>query len=77
MFEPWADEAERTLNPKLLEMHKQYVDACIDLGIDGIRADVARAKPPEFWDVLIIQEKEIQNLRGLLKAIHMNVLLQW
>lgn len=53
MFEPWADEAERTLNPNLLEMHKQYVDACIDLGIDGIRADVARAKPPEFWDVLI------------------------
>ena len=53
MFEPWADEADRTLNPKLLEMHKQYVDACIDLGIDGIRADVARAKPPEFWDILI------------------------
>lgn len=53
MFEPWADEAKRTLNPKLLEMHKQYVDACIDLGIDGIRADVARAKPPEFWDALI------------------------
>ena len=53
MFEPWADESLRTLNPKLLEMHKQYVDACIDLGIDGIRADVARAKPPEFWDILI------------------------
>ena len=53
MFEPWADEAERTLNPALLEMHKQYVDACIDLGIDGIRADVARAKPTEFWDELI------------------------
>ena len=53
MFEPWADEAKRTLNPALLEMHKQYVDACIDLGIDGIRADVARAKPPEFWDILI------------------------
>lgn len=53
MFEPWADEAKRTLNPKLLEMHKQYVDACIDLGIDGIRADVARAKPTEFWDILI------------------------
>ncbi len=53
MFEPWADEAERTLNPRLLEMHKQFVDACIDLGIDGIRADVARAKPPEFWDILI------------------------
>ena len=53
MFEPWADEAQRTLNSKLLEMHKQYVDACIDLGLDGIRADVARAKPPEFWDELI------------------------
>ena len=53
MFEPWADESQRTLNPKLLEMHKQFVDACIDLGIDGIRADVARAKPPEFWDILI------------------------
>ena len=53
MFEPWDDETERTLNPKLLEMHKQYVDACIDLGIDGIRADVARAKPTEFWDILI------------------------
>ncbi len=53
MFEPWDDETLRTLNPKLLEMHKQYVDACIDLGIDGIRADVARAKPTEFWDILI------------------------
>ena len=53
MFEPWEDETLRTLNPKLLEMHKQYVDACIDLGIDGIRADVARAKPTEFWDILI------------------------
>ena len=53
MFEPWEDETERTLNPKLLELHKQYVDACIDLGIDGIRADVARAKPTEFWDIVI------------------------
>ena len=53
MFEPWADEAKRTLNPKLYEMHRQYVDACIDLGLDGIRADVARAKPPEFWNKLI------------------------
>ena len=53
MFEPWDDETKRTLNPKLLELHKQYVDACIDLGIDGIRADVARAKPTEFWDIII------------------------
>ena len=53
MFEPWADITQRTLNPALFEMHRQYVDACIDLGIDGIRADVARAKPTEFWDKLI------------------------
>ena len=58
MFEPWDDETKRTLNPKLLEMHKQYVDACIDLGLDGIRADVARAKPPEFWDILIPYSRE-------------------
>lgn len=58
MFEPWEDESKRTLNPKLLEMHKQYVDACIDLGLDGIRADVARAKPTEFWDVLIPYSRE-------------------
>ena len=53
MFEPWADETHRTLNPALYELHRQYVDNCIDLGIDGIRADVARAKPTEFWDKLI------------------------
>lgn len=53
MFNPWEDESKRTLNKALLDMHKQYVDACIDLGIDGIRSDVARAKPTEFWDVLI------------------------
>ena len=45
MFQPWKDEGKRTLNPKLLELHKQFVDMCIDLGVDGIRADVARAKP--------------------------------
>jgi glycosidase len=58
MFEPWDDETKRTLNPKLLEMHKQYVDACIDLGLDGIRADVARAKPTEFWDIIIPYSRE-------------------
>ena len=53
MFQPWEDEGKRTLNPKLLELHKQYIDMCVDLGIDGIRADVARAKPVEFWDIII------------------------
>lgn len=53
MFNPWKDKSKRILNPDLLEMHKKYVDSCIDLGIDGIRSDVARAKPTEFWDILI------------------------
>lgn len=53
MFEPWADEDKRILNPALVDMHKKYVDMCIDLGVDGIRADVGRAKPVEFWDVII------------------------
>ena len=53
MFQPWDDEGKRTLNPKLLEYHRQFVDMMIDAGGDGIRADVARAKPVEFWDIII------------------------
>ena len=53
MFQPWKDEGKRTLNPKLLEYHKEFIDMCIETGVDGIRADVARAKPTEFWDILI------------------------
>lgn len=53
MFQPWDDEGKRTLNPALLEYHRQFVDMMIDAGVDGIRADVARAKPVEFWDIII------------------------
>ena len=53
MFQPFSDETKRELNPELVDLHKKYVDMCIDLGIDGIRADVARAKPTEFWDIII------------------------
>lgn len=53
MFQPWDDEGKRTLNPKLLEYHREFVDMMIDAGVDGIRADVARAKPVEFWDIII------------------------
>ena len=53
MFRVFDDEATRKLNPHLLELHKKYVDMCIDLGFDGIRADVGRAKPAEFWDIII------------------------
>ena len=52
MFNPWQDEDRRILNPALMDYHKKFIDMCINLGIDGIRADVGRAKPPEFWDEL-------------------------
>jgi hypothetical protein len=53
MFNPWENEDNKTLNKALLDYHKKFVDLCLDLGIDGIRADVGRAKPPQFWDELI------------------------
>lgn len=53
MFRVFDDEQKRTLNPHLLELHKKFVDMTVDLGFDGIRADVGRAKPAEFWDVII------------------------
>jgi glycosidase len=53
MFNPWEDESKRILNKNLVDYHKKYVDMCLELGIDGIRADVARAKPVEFWDEII------------------------
>ena len=53
MFQPFSDESKRELNPDLLDLHKKYVDMCVEMGIDGIRADVARAKPTEFWDIII------------------------
>lgn len=53
MLQPFADETKRELNPAVLDLHKKYVDMCIEMGIDGIRADVARAKPTEFWDIII------------------------
>lgn len=58
MFNPWKDKSKRELNQALLDMHMKYVDSCIELGIDGIRSDVARAKPTEFWDILIKHARE-------------------
>ena len=57
MFETFKNGDKRELNPELVQMHKDFVDMCVDLGVDGIRADVARAKPAEFWDILIPYSK--------------------
>ncbi len=53
MLSPWANEEKRILNEDVLDLHRKYVDMCISLGMDGIRADVGRAKPVEFWNVII------------------------
>lgn len=52
MFDPWKDPDKGELNQALVDYHKKFIDMCIELGIDGIRADVGRAKPPQFWDII-------------------------
>lgn len=58
MFETFQDEDTRQLNKNLVQLHKDFIDMCVDLGVDGIRADVARAKPPEFWDEIITYSRQ-------------------
>lgn len=41
------------LNQEVLNLHKKFVDMCLDLGVDGIRADVAQLKPPALWKEII------------------------
>ena len=53
MLRPFENENTRELNMDVLNLHKKYVDMAIDCGFDGIRADVGRAKPVEFWHVII------------------------
>jgi len=53
MMEPWADEDKRILNKALVDEHKKWIDLIQEIGADGVRADVGRAKPVEFWDELI------------------------
>lgn len=58
MFNPWKDETKKELNPELLQMHKDYVDMYMGLGVDGFRVDVARTKPTQFWDILTNYSRE-------------------
>lgn len=47
------------LNQDVLEVHKRFVDMVMDIGADGIRADVATIKPFKFWQELITYSREI------------------
>jgi glycosidase len=53
MFDPYTNRDTGELRQGLYEMHKEFVRNLVDLGVDGIRADVARAKPAHFWKPLI------------------------
>lgn len=44
---------ENKINNDVLKEYKEFVDLMIDLGVDGIRADVAHSKPAKFWKELI------------------------
>ena len=50
---------DTSLNEDLLNIHKQFVDMIIDIGADGIRADVATIKPYKFWEELIAYSRSI------------------
>jgi glycosidase len=41
------------LNKDVMDEHKKFVDLVLDIGADGIRADVATIKPANFWVELI------------------------
>lgn len=57
-FKVWKDKENDMLNQPLMEIHKGFVDMIMDIGADGIRADVARYKPPKFWKELIGYARE-------------------
>ena len=46
-----------TLYEQTLKNFKSFIDMIIDLGFDGVRADVAAIKPYEFWKELIDYSK--------------------
>ncbi|MBQ8476472.1 hypothetical protein IJ531_05360, partial [bacterium] len=49
----WTDVRQFRTDEKLIENTKKYIDLVQSIGFDGIRADVAAIKPPEFWAEVI------------------------
>ena len=48
-----------SLNQDVMNAHKRFVDMVLELGADGIRADVATIKPYKFWVELINYTREL------------------
>lgn len=49
---------DESLNQDVLDVHKRFVDMVMDIGADGIRADVATIKPFKFWQEIINYSRE-------------------
>ena len=50
LFKVWDGNE---LNRELVESYKKFIDMALKLEIDGVRANAALNKPPEFWKELI------------------------
>lgn len=72
MMEPWADEDKRVLNKALVDEHKKWIDLVQEIGADGVRADVGRAKPVEFWNEIISYSREKDPNFALLAETYVN-----
>ena len=54
----WTDVRQLKIDENLIENTKKFVDMMQDIGFDGIRADVAAIKTPEFWREIIDYARE-------------------
>lgn len=53
IFKLYEDKKQTTLNEELYKMHQDYIDMLLNLGVDGLRVDVAKSKPLPLWERLI------------------------
>lgn len=65
LFKIYNDD--KTLNNEMIKNFKNFVDLAQNIGFDGIRADVAAIKPPQFWKE-IIKYARIKNKNFLFLA---------
>ncbi len=49
----WTDVRQLKIDSNLIKNTKLFVDMVQDIGFDGLRADVASIKTPEFWSEII------------------------
>lgn len=50
--------SEVSINSDVYAQYKSFIKMCVNLGIDGVRADVPSAKPCAFWKKLISETQK-------------------